>query len=796
MRRPVCVRIAISGTWREQVTALAAVSSRRPAGHRIDLSAVKGAIDVVIADRNVTSCVTQERPLPFLIDLCQGLRVLAQDRASDKILIECREEPWEVAIARSDRMAFVSVYSVDRHHLEVIAHDLAAPLTSWVEAAQRAGEEMVGALLQIDQGLASNPRVLALQEAIKGLHTQAIVASRAQAHRPDSLRHGEIMAKEGGCTMRYQFDPRYEGLTHFDAARWPRDLHALLVPGRWQIKAAGASIEIGPYPVLAAWEMAQCVQQAMGGAQERGRSMAHISIDYTTKGDLDQLVWSPVQGSGRLRHLMTRPAWVELLASATMRLLDDVAEVSPSVRKNARWSSIREMAEDALDVLRSARTSSHDEERAVGIAPEVAPEAPMTPALSFAWPMDRVLTMRASVAWHERVEEAMWRRATIVGDRLVIPTQQGMVALDVHSGQVAWRTSEALSPRAAPAPLRGGRHIAARLARDTGGFSVLDAGNGEIIGTPTERDEQGRPLRLHGEAAALVREDGGLMWLGERGEMVCVEGVEARAVWSIAGGDQGPAYQDWDDQVVALVQYNDVRLVDRASGRIWWRAAAGSWARAVRLHGESVVVIASGAHRSATFLRAFDRASGEPRGEVAIDGHYLGTSLSAADHLWVIVERQRRPMIEAFSGPELSPAWLRALAPQARALPLVMTPVMWQQQAHVIVRSAAAQTCMVRAHDGAMRWSVEGEAMEFGPLGAWWLPGGVVECGEQVRVRRLSDGECVTCTEPFVDPPRWCEAIGGVPSLIAIEMGSAACADAIVSRLDHAHFLAQVPDLE
>lgn len=686
----------IAGTrWQTELEELKRQSVRRPTDHIIDLAALGDVLDVIVDERNVSAEIEREQLFTFTANLLDALIELRATPAG-KRFVQTEIAPWEFALMLTPTGALsLSLYSLSTP-TEVALFEHALDASSFVAS-----------VIALARSLTAPLQTLAPELSTVGLGARITRALQALEHDrelgkplPQRADHDNIEVKGThhfgqNATLRWQVFTDQLCLTPPSPPR-RMDLQALLFSGTLELSIGDAIMFARTRPMLGLVTL----------------------LDRCDRGEL-----AP-----------GRSSWAEIALGLT-KFLDDLPD---HLQTNVRVLALRERlsVHTQTPMADGAAKPTDDALEISSGAPPVAPP-------KFPFELDRVRAMHPRVRWTWSHEDIWLKDAVHDRGQLFIPWRDGVIVLDAINGIEHWRE---------PGPFirRSALGVTSRCflaQRSPTSLEIRDRHTGDLIATA--------PLpRMHRCTSFDVLSNDAVLALGERGAMAAFDLTDASCRWHQPGGLRGPGIYARDAQTLLRLQGGELARFDAATGERLWVEKTRDFARDVCIHRGRVIVAGAGAHRAHTQLSAYDLTTGQLTNEISLDGYYLGPMRSIDEELWVIIDRSRRPVVEALRGAELLPAWIYPLQPQPRDFAPSITPAPTSTHpGRALVQTSASQRVMLQAQDGAVLWSAHGAATARGPQQAQFVRGGCLCLGESLELRLLESGELLHEFDEFIDDP-------------------------------------------
>lgn len=373
-------------------------------------------------------------------------------------------------------------------------------------------------------------------------------------------------------------------------------------------------------------------------------------------------------------------------------------------------------------------------------------------SISSPWPMSRIRGLRSHMLWSWSAQDCFLRDALLTPSHILVPMREGLAAVAPESGEELWRWR-------GPIVRRGGLWLAQDhvvVQHSASNLKLLDARDGRALDT-LHIPHLHRVIHMVDCQRTPNDTRPCVMLLGERGTSALIDQETSQIVWMNEGGTRGPAQYAWNKDIMLILQGNQLRKFHIGSGEMLWQVDTQRSARSVSLHLNRAVLLHSGAQRAQTIVRGIHLDSGVVMEEVSLDGYFLGTSMSLNDDLWLVIERNRRPVIEILRGERLAPAWLKPLQEQARSISPCLTtlPTSTEEGASlVMIQTGTSEVVVMESERGDVLWRDVQEPLMRAPLPALVTPGACF-ClgGDALLVRRSDTGEILHKFDSFIDEP-------------------------------------------
>lgn len=681
----------IAGTrWQTELEELKRQSVRRPTDHIIDLAALGDVIDVIVDDRNVSAEIEREQIFTFTANLLDALIEL-RAAPSSKAFVQTELSPWEFVISLTPTGTLsLSLYSLSTP-TEVAFFEQELDASSFIASVTALARSLAEPLQQLAPELSKVGLGARLVSSLEALSSTRALGARPQLTDLPSVIGEHALGPTSTLRWRIQADQLC-----LAPPSPPRrmDLHALLFSGALELSNNDEIVFARTRPMLGLMTL----------------------LDRCDRGEL---------APGRL-------SWLEL-NRGLIQLLDDLPD---HLQANVRVIALRERL--------TAHTHQHTAPtpKPTSDALEISSARQDAPA-RFPFELDRVRAMHPRVRWTWSHEDIWLKDAVHDNGQLFIPWRDGVIALDAVNGIEHWREPGPFIRRSAL-----GVTTSCFLAqRSPTELEIRDRHTGDLIATA--------PLpRMHRCLRFDALSDDAVLALGERGAMAAFDLTDASCRWHQPGGLRGPGIYARDGQTLIRLQGGELARFDAATGDRLWSEKTRDFARDVCIHKGRVIVAGAGAHRAHTQICAYDMTTGQLANELSLDGYYLGPMRSIEDELWIIIDRNRRPVVEALRGPELLPVWLYPLQAQPRDFAPSITPAPSSTHpGRALVQTSASQRVMLRAEDGAVLWNAHGAATARGPQPAQFVRGGCLCLGESLELRLTESGELLHEFDEFIDDP-------------------------------------------
>lgn len=666
-----------------------AVSSAAPA------TAARGGLELRLAGELLPASSSPEDAAWLLRDLLAAAVTLAEGRAV-KALVPFHDAPWELCLAAGDGCLLVSAYRTGpMPDVRVLDHPVAL-----AELVTQARAVLAG-LDGLDDDLAA--------------HLAALVARLASCERPlTAPARGEAevvrwrsrarMAVCGsgtesalGAVFQVSVTPSPDAPRGESAHA---DLHALLVRGRAGFELRGRRVDLAPGYVFLHFERLVQLCRPMLEAWSSRRPLhlraqlgdGTVALRLGADGRLAITFQRPAEGTVTVPAVDPR-AFAAAVLEGAFALCSTLTRGDRRLARNLRLRALRAEGRGLRRWLRGLERPEArvNDDPALYRAIAAAPSAP-SPAEPDIAAMSR---LRYAQRWRAEIEGIDLAGIALCGDKLIVPGNRELHALDRVTGAAAWSVPVA--------------RAATTLAGD-GLLRLTQRGDVELRSTATgEALWSARLAARVGAAVAHAVSAPGLPRLvvvaeGER-RLVALDlrTGEARWAWT---SRQGGAFKLRRVGKLLLVTAGDatVTALDLGSGEpVWRHADRGFFTAAPLVHRDRCVALAGEGGRGPARVVALDAYTGALRWSADADAPACCAPVAAGDTVAVALAAREGVTL---AGYDLATGEERFRAPLG-ALPGVYNarPAVTAFDDLVVASLPTGRVVAVDANTGATRWA-------------------------------------------------------------------------------------------
>ncbi len=629
--RPI-VELRFGDSWMANVRYLLALANQAGESHA-DLRCVRDVIDIVVGGDNLTADLGADGIFLVLADLLAGLDDLLSGRRS-KVIVDFKEAPWELALARRGGHIALSLYSVLPGE-DVAVHDRVAPLRHVVQAVVSAADSVARQLDDIQPGLSTHELLRVPQRVrahARGEHTDAQAVTGGQVAEPTGMH-----IVDAG-RLRVALDLNHPGLFTYDGDEF--DLHSLLCGGAVSWLSV-QPVTIGDrYPVRTVRGLVadlRDVLEALGGRKPRPVRRLRSAVLTDVEREGTRMV-ALVPGGVFMRAgpaappdgavLVAPEDLFDAVTAAVVGVTQALVAVNPQLGRNERLMS---MGRDSAGLIawfqELAVGNVRGPSNVAGVGARCTELGAQQPDLSqapAAYALTELRRMRLRLRWSHTgpLRVADVRR----GDGCVyVPRAGGLVSYALEDGSERWAQGAAssgeapdlwfLRDRAVQADSEGvrvfddggGRWSAdAQVSGTVQGLATFDAGEGGELVVARAGGVEGFCLASGAQRWSIPVRHGRAQGFGAAG-LHAVVGSERGFVYGV---DVGRREVAWRTHVgvsravpflsprrallVASSQPPELLCVDAATGDVQWATPLPSTPAFVR-HSCDLVLVGTGA---------------------------------------------------------------------------------------------------------------------------------------------------------------------------------------------------------
>lgn len=603
--------------------------------------ALAGVVDIVVHGVNITARAGKTQGLTLLAELCHAVSALRRGRLERATTHLCSDgESWELGLECDGPHVLLSVFRSGPCP-EVAIHERPVLLSELHEALQSA----------VDQALASG--LPTGHRSILSSASEQLTRSRNVA-KPLSrgIVQDRVVVRAGALEFCASAAFRVSGPAASDTdQRVERaDLHALLLPGRFQIKSGRRSVSLSRAQLfLLAERLIWLAEDSLDSWQAARPLFRRLQMEGIKLGVRRGPGDAPValsmgqaagEGGAKMLTLSDLPTidFVEGVARFAQALAGRISDHDARQATNLRLTVLIESARvvaDRLSELRldDARTNGERESYKSYGLPSVVPQTTGT------W--SQAGAMRFVPRWVAAVPHIDLRSTFLLQDKLIVGSAREVACLSPKSGDIAWRIH---SDRAATVPTPLGL---ARLHAD-GRLRVHDLACGAVR-TVTRL----RPRAGGGAAGALVNTPGlpQLLLVAEGERSITAVDLSTGDIRWRYNGTRPATYRLRRAGRLVLVSGGDSALtaLDVTSGELVWKVRDRlPFSGAISVRGDSAFALSSSSGGNAR-LHHIDLWSGETKWTSNLDELPLPESPPLLTDQAVIVPTRDRRGVGAVS---------------------------------------------------------------------------------------------------------------------------------------------------
>jgi len=617
-------------------------------------SRAHGALDLFLAGEQLPASTSQEDAAWLLRDLLAAAVTLAEGRAS-KALVPFHDAPWELCLTAGDGVLLVSAYRTGPHpDVRVLDHPVAL---AELVAQARAVLDGIG---DVDDDLAAHLR--ALLARLASCERPLVAPARGEAEvirwraRPRMAVCGSGADAAVAAVFQVTVAPVDDDAPRTESAH--ADLHALLVRGRAGFELRGRRVDLAPGYVFLHFERLVQLCRPLLEAWSSRRPLhlraqlgdATVALRLGADGRLALTFQRPAEGTVTVPAVDPR-AFASAVLEGAFALASALTRSDRRLSRNLRLRALRAEGRGLRRWLRSVERPEArvNDDPALYRAMAAAPVAP-SPAEPDIAGMSR---LRYAQRWRAEIEGIDLAGILLCGDKLIVPGNRELHALDRGSGAAAWSVpvGRAATTLAGDGLLRltqrgdvelravstGESLWSARLSPRVGA-AVAHAVNAPglprvVVVAEGERRLVALDLRTGEARWAWTSRQGGAFKLRRVGKLLLVTAGDA-TVTAIDLGTGEPVWRHADrgvfttaalvhrDQAIALAGEGGrgparVVSLDAYTGALQWSADADAPAccAPVATHETVAVTLAT---REGVTLAGYDLATGEERFRTAL----------------------------------------------------------------------------------------------------------------------------------------------------------------------------------
>jgi outer membrane protein assembly factor BamB len=746
-QRTAQVELVLGRDWRQDVRYLSELRSHRPADTTLNLVEICDIIDLVVDGNNLTAQITEESIFGFVAQLMEGLWSMAIGR-NRKSIIEFHCEPWELCLAADAEQVLVSLYSVDRRQ-RVVAHDVVVEASSLIDSVARAAEELLADLFSISESFASDPFVRRFSSVLGKLRRVHSLRFPVEQTASGGGRTLTSMTTSGrGVSISYTLESDYHALQSYGGEQ-AFDQHALLAPGTLTFEVDGRQVVVcDRYPILAVREILTRVRELLAFMEsstsrfECASKLYQMRLDVAAKGANWRVAVSANSGTApeELSYVGRPNAVLDGLLTIAEMVIGDLEAENEHLELNQRFVDLRDESRELRSWHADFADTNHYLEHPEQFLVEHGDLRPLTresPDPSFAWPLGDVRALYPGRKWAFSAPKINFGAISTTAERLLVPTGEELVCLQVRSGAVVWRRSCIAGGKLSSYALAGDRVVAADEERKV---RLLDLETGEPIGTDVSELGSlvvGAVAYEDGDLIAVADFHGGMIGLGRGGELRWAHDTSHGLTTGVEAA--GP--------VLCLLSSPGFALgINPANGEMLWKVRLGGLADAGPFaHQGRIYTFSHDARTRQLTTHAMFPFTGRTAWQLRLEGWIAGEPDFIDQWMVVPIERHGKIALVGVDVESTQPSevWRLDVLSAGVDRPTRVTPVQIDGVLHGVVRTDTAELTCFRIADGEIRWRREHERpsdLLFRNLDLTVVRDAVLCVSERLQLRSLDDG--------------------------------------------------------
>ncbi len=782
------VEIVLGERWKDDVLHLGSLRSRRPSEATPRVSEYRDVFDLVIFGENWTADVQDEHIFTLLAELVTALELLANGDSAKEI-VEFPSSPYELTLVADGSQLQLTLMSVDREH-DVLAFDVAVAVADFVHAVSKAGERLLTDLLGLDDNYESDPFIRTFGASLASLaRRRNVVFGRQNALAPVELAGVSSLQDEAtDLALHFEFVltsgfQNFRGDPTFD---W----HSLLLPGQILVESKGQSAAVGGrFPVLTIVTLLRRVREVLNHA-EAGRT------SFSCHGRLPGLLFDIDADDGLaqvelgnelpLSFQVHVQSLVDLVLSLARLVLDDLQRQNPEINKNVRFSDIAAETRELQVWLSDSRRENQYFERPEAFLTshaDVRPEVPVEEAPTFQWPLRDVRAVYPSQSWAWLGSGIHFSAISQTDDRLIVPTVDGLYAIDDQTGEAVWTIDNLAGTKLATYAIAG-PYLA--IANERGQRALVDVASGNLTGCV----DGGSPILVN---AAHYIDDQLVVIVDYRGDAMGLDHA-GQASWVTTSGHGTLVGAVFAGPLVSTLSSPGVLgAFDPLTGATLWSIRLGASGHSGPFSHEGRFYAVSHDQVTQAFtLHAVHPFTGRAAWHFALPGMPVTPPVFHAGRLVVVIEEAGHVSLICVGLETCDLLWRVELSSAGLDRPTTPLIIEIEERAHAVVRTDRAEMTCVELNSGDERWRyrpISDHAILIRNLPILTVRDSILCASDRLMLHDMSTGEVL---HSFADVlvPEFLEASGALRMVVG-ESGESGESDTLTC-LSIGHFLALV----
>ncbi len=788
------LELVLGSDWQDNIRYLSELPFR-PSDSPINLMEIRDIVDLVVDGTNLTADIEEECIFGIVAQLVEGLASLAAEQQT-KVLVEFPVEPYELALVPDGEDLLLSLYSVDRAR-EVLAHNIPVNAQEFAEVVAQAAESLLTEVLKIHERFSTDPFVRTFSADLSRLRKLPPFEFKPLRHLALTNSSYGVTSSSAGLTLSYEITElsdlaRYAGEHVFDQ-------HALLIEGTVQAELAGGQVTLNEhYPVLVTHAILRRCRELLN-LIEGGRA------GYTCKSQLHHLIfdvkseggsWTVRLGRrGNVHELKLQPAQcLDAFLTLCELILAEIRRIAPSIAVNQRFSDLQQDARDLRAWFEDLSQTNKYLERPEEFLEEHAGMQPSPDesgqSLTFSWPFESVRALYPTTKWKFEISRVHFAAVTKTATRLLIPTSEVLVGLDIESGEECWRARQRAGIPLSSYAVSGDLLL---LANEAGDVWLSRAEDGQDIGrlqdchssllldvAHYQKNDVGVVADFHGQLAGFDASSGEGLW-----EHTTGHGYLTGVVFD------GPL-------ICALSSPGVIQALAPLTGELLWKVKLGGVADAGPfVHQGRVFAVSHDPVTKHHAVHAIQPFTGRAAWHLRVEGTLARKPDFVGDWMLLCVERHGRIQLLGanIEAPEPAVDWSIELMSAGIDSPTSVAHFVLDGKSVGVIRTDRGELTCFALETGEIVWRSMPESpgsLLFHNLNPVVVRDSLMTVSETIELRSLADGHVMHTFGDVLEAPEFMCASGNL-ALIIGEPGRANSPDQMIC-LTLGHFLAVVAE--